>query len=330
MKAEFHRHLWWAAISFGLALAGGFAVLNHFNGSLLVGAIAASGAVAVLAALAARWNEHTSEAQQAIADDALRKSEERLDDFANAASDWLWEMDPELRFTYASDRFYELSGMSSSDFIGRRHDWFIENDPDNKELPQFLETLEARQPFRHFIFSEPVKTVAQGVGKSSERRWFRLSGTPKYATGGEFLGYCGTGTEITAEVQAREEAVESTVRFLDAIENVSDGIAFWDADDRFVLCNRRFRDQAGKAASTLVEGNTYDAHIRAILHHLPKPVAEEDREAWVTRRIDEHQNPPNAVEVYREGRWLLIRDDRSPDGSIVTVTTDITGVKERE
>lgn len=136
--------------------------------------------------------------------------------------------------------------------------------------------------------------------------------------------------DITEEVRAREEAVESTARLLDAIENVSDGIAFWDAADRFVLCNRRFRDQAGAAASTLVRGVNYETYLRAVMQTIDPPIPAGRREAWVAGRLAEHRNPPNAVEMQREGRWLLIRDDRSPDGSIVTVTTDITGVKRRE
>ncbi len=42
----------------------------------------------------------------------LRRSEERFRDFSAAASDVLWELDADLRHSYLSDRYYELTGKS--------------------------------------------------------------------------------------------------------------------------------------------------------------------------------------------------------------------------
>jgi PAS domain S-box-containing protein len=253
---------------------------------------------------------------------AERESAERLHDFTDAASDWLWEMDEDLRFTYASNRFYELSGLSPEDFIGRRQDLAAKAKPQNTEWRNHLTDLQHHRAFRDFTYRErsPDDTA----------HWFRLSGTPKFAPDGAFTGYRGTGTNITAEVRAREEAIESTLRFLDAMEHVTDGIAFWDAEDHFVLCNQRYRDQAGKAASLLVRGTSYEDFIRGILKMLERPPAVDDHDGWVKRRIAEHRTPGNAIEVHRDNRWFLIRDDRSPDGSIVSVVNDITEVKQRE
>ena len=253
---------------------------------------------------------------------AERESTERLHDFTDAASDWLWEMDENLRFTYASDRFYELSGLNPNDFIGRRQDLAAKAEPNNAEWRGHLDNLQQRRAFRDFTYPER--------GPDDSAHWFRLSGTPKFSHDGTFIGYRGTGTNITAEVRAREEALESTLRFLDAMEHVTDGIAFWDAEDRFVLCNQRYRDQAGKAASMLVRGTSYEDFIRGILKMLERPPAVDDHDGWVQRRVAEHRAPGNAIEVHRDNRWFLIRDDRSPDGSIVSVVNDITEVKQRE
>ncbi len=253
---------------------------------------------------------------------ALEASQQRLTDFAEAASDWLWEMDDELRFSYASDRFYEISGLDPKAFIGRRQDLAAKAEPDSQEWRNHLFDLGARRPFRDFTYGErhPDGHVL----------WFRLSGRPVFDDDGAFVGYRGTGTDITGEVRAREEAVESTQRFLDAIENVSDGIAFWDAQDRFLLCNRIFRTQAGEAKHLLVRGTRFEDYIRDVLKHTGRDVSPEEEELWVKRRVAERRNMPNAVEVLREGTWLLIRENRSPDGGSVSVTTDVTSLKQRE
>jgi len=253
---------------------------------------------------------------------ALARSEARTKDFAEASSDWLWEMDKNLVFTYVSDRFYKISGLSHDKFIGRQHDLMAELEPLSQEWQSHIKDLKWRRPFRDFTYSE---TLADGT-----KGWYRLSGRPVFSGDGDFLGYRGTGTDITGEVRAREEAVETTQRFLDAIENVSDGIAFWDDQNRFVLCNRRFRNQAGAATHILVRGAHYEDYIREVLKHQNLDLTEEEQDAWVQERLQEHHDAPSPVEVFRDGSWLLTRRSASPDGSSVSVTTDITELKQRE
>jgi PAS domain-containing protein len=50
---------------------------------------------------------------------ALRESEARFRDVTEAASDWIWEMDENLRFTYLSERFYALTGIAPQFVLGR-------------------------------------------------------------------------------------------------------------------------------------------------------------------------------------------------------------------
>ena len=53
--------------------------------------------------------------------DDLRESAERLQDFARAASDWFWEMDEQLRFSYFSERFTQVAvgrGIPGGDLDG--------------------------------------------------------------------------------------------------------------------------------------------------------------------------------------------------------------------
>ncbi len=47
---------------------------------------------------------------------------------------------------------------------------------------------------------------------------------------------------IRARQQADEELKKTQARMLDAIESISEGFSLYDADDRLVLCNSRYRD----------------------------------------------------------------------------------------
>jgi len=253
---------------------------------------------------------------------ALRNSEQRLTDFAEAASDWLWEMDESLRYSYVSDRFYTISGLTPKTFLGSMQKDLNITRVDSHEWLDHLAKLSQRLPFRDFAFAI---TRFDGV-----ELWFRLSGVPIFDDDDRFSGYRGTGTDITGEMRAREEAVETTLRFLDAIENVSDGIAFWNSDGKFALCNGIFRAQAGAAAHLLVRGTKYETYLQGLLDTGVIGLETEKHDAWIQRRLAERDDPPGAREVYRSGKWLLIRDGRSPDGNMVSVTTDITDLKQRE
>ncbi len=253
---------------------------------------------------------------------AYRESEIRLKNFTEVASDWLWEMDMALSYTYFSDRFYEITGYNSSAVIGYTQSRFYEGPANAPEWESHLHQLSSHQPFRDIVLRF---TVANG-----DVRWVRLSGTPVFDGTGNFTGYRGIGTDITNEIQAREEAMEITLRFLNSIENVSDGIAFWDSSDRFVLCNRIFRTQAADAGHLLVLGTPYEQYIRGLLETgaINKPKG--THETWLNKHLRQRQNQPSQVEVNRNGRWLLIHEGRSEDGSTVSVTTDITALKQNE
>ena len=59
-------------------------------------------------------------------EELLRESERRFRDYAESATDWLWEMDENLRWIYFSGRFGESTGSAPERFLGRTRREFIE------------------------------------------------------------------------------------------------------------------------------------------------------------------------------------------------------------
>src|SRR5690606_16270954 len=51
--------------------------------------------------------------------EALQASEVRFRDIAEAASDWLWETDEQLRLSYLSGRFESVTGYPAQNWLGR-------------------------------------------------------------------------------------------------------------------------------------------------------------------------------------------------------------------
>jgi len=128
------------------------------------------------------------------AQDAVQESEERLRDMADCSSDWLWEMGPDLTFTYISDRIEEFTGWPASHFIGRTRAAIGSSQIDGESWQAHLKTLEQRLPFRDFEFPN--------LKPDGSVHWVRTSGKPVFSASGRFLGYRGTSRDITAEKQA--------------------------------------------------------------------------------------------------------------------------------
>jgi PAS domain S-box-containing protein len=131
---------------------------------------------------------------------ALRESEQRFRDYAETASDWLWEAGPDHRVTRISEHVSDigfvpsgLAGLSRWDIATD-----IESEPEKWRLHRAM--IDAHQPFRDFVYT------VNGTGSPV---YVRTSGKPVFDAKGNFLGYRGTGTDITATIRAdhAEEAL---------------------------------------------------------------------------------------------------------------------------
>jgi adenylate cyclase len=131
--------------------------------------------------------------------------------------------------------------------------------------------------------------------------------------------------------RAEAEAQRAQAQLGEAIEAISEGFALYDADDRLVVCNTRFKEMYAGLAVEIQPGTQYETVLRAVAGTGIIPAAAESRDAWVTERLERHRNPKGAFEQQRGGgMWLKISERRTADGGIVGVFTDITDLKDRE
>jgi PAS domain S-box-containing protein len=127
--------------------------------------------------------------------------ERRLHDFAESGSDWFWEMDENLRFSYFSESFEAVTGVSPEKLLGKtRAETGIPNMP-VEAFNKHLSTLENQEPFRDFIHPRDKD--------DGTRVWLSISGKPVFSSDGRFLGYRGSGSDITALHEAQQELVEA-------------------------------------------------------------------------------------------------------------------------
>lgn len=120
-------------------------------------------------------------------------------------------------------------------------------------------------------------------------------------------------------------------RLAEAVESAAEFFSFYDAEDRLVYCNKKVREINRASPETLVPGTAFEAHIRALVAKGLIPEAAGREEEWIQERLLRHRNPGEPFELQRQdGIWLLVHEQRLPDGGIATLATNITKLKQTE
>jgi len=133
--------------------------------------------------------------ERKCAEEALRESEGKFRDYAETASDWFWEIGPDYKFTMLTENAF---GSHAAERIGTAcwdHALDLETEPEKWRLVR--ETLDSRKPFRDFVYC--------ALGGNGSPMYVRASGKPAFDANGEFRGYRGIGTDVTALMRAQEE-----------------------------------------------------------------------------------------------------------------------------
>ncbi|TWA97082.1 PAS domain-containing sensor histidine kinase [Bradyrhizobium stylosanthis] len=152
---------------------------------------------------------HVDVTEQFAAKDALHKafdelkaSEQRFRDYAETASDWFWETGPDHRITRISEHA-DSSSAPPTGVIGLPR-WDIP--PDAELEPEKWEehraALDAHVPFRDLIY--------RSKDRNGSPIYVRTSGKPFHDANGNFLGYRGVSSDVTAAI--RVEQAEEALR----------------------------------------------------------------------------------------------------------------------
>jgi PAS domain S-box-containing protein len=138
------------------------------------------------------------------AEQALCESEAKFRDFAETASDWLWETDAEYKLTALSDNAFGSDPAPRIGTVCWDSALDVETEPEKWRL--VWATLDSHKPFRDFVYC--------AAGGGGAPMYVKASGKPVFDRHGEFRGYRGTGTDVTAMVRAQR--AEASLRSVQA------------------------------------------------------------------------------------------------------------------
>ncbi|MGH7090788.1 MAG: histidine kinase dimerization/phospho-acceptor domain-containing protein, partial [Stellaceae bacterium] len=245
----------------------------------------------------------------------------RLKDFAEAAADWFWETDSELRFTRMTASSQLPDRAWSRQFLGLP----AERAEAAETWRPLVETMRARVPFRD------LRLVCRD-GEAT--LYLSLSGVPVF--GGEgFIGYRGIGRDLSLlkraedeRLRAERELAETSALLRATIDNMDCGLLVLDAELRIRLWNYRMHRHFADPAPELGIGRPVADMIHA--HTTDDPRRGEANLAFLRRVSDTRRAAVREMSIAASGRVIEMRAAPMPDGGLVVSYTDMSERKRVE
>ncbi|MBN9549746.1 MAG: PAS-domain containing protein, partial [Alphaproteobacteria bacterium] len=170
-------------------------------------------------------------------------SSEALLALVEAAADWIWETDAQLRFSWLSGSYQAATGVDPESTLGRLRLDFLKT-IGNGGATAYLDDIKACRPFRDFVF--------ELRGGRDDCRWISVTGSPRFDGTGQFIGYRGIGRNVTALASLFEDiAAGAPGRGDDGAHHLADlertldamqmGVVLLDARLDTLIINRSYR-----------------------------------------------------------------------------------------
>ncbi|MBT7636354.1 MAG: PAS domain S-box protein [Rhodospirillaceae bacterium] len=256
------------------------------------------------------------------AEQMLRQSVARLNDFAEASADFFWETNADLRYVYLSPVAEQSIGLDLDAFLGRTPREVIGAEFDVQDSLKFVDQcMQARQPFRNVEFWRPR---APDGGKV----WLRTSGTPYQDADGSFAGFRGSSTVITENRRAEEASRESERQFRLLASNIAGGLLYMDPDGRYRFVNKVYANWFGLGPEDFVGRTAKD-----VLGHEIEAQVQAHFAAALDGKTVTYEATRETIELGPRDVQVTNVPSVAADGSVEGVfalVTDVTDLKVRE
>jgi two-component system cell cycle sensor histidine kinase/response regulator CckA len=253
----------------------------------------------------------------------LEQSETRFRTLVESLSESIYRCDHDGVITYASPAVESLLGLPLKEIIGRRWSDFVLAE----EMPNHRGIVD------RVIRGESTSSVFRLRAADGSIRWVRSSVTPSMHNG-EFRGFQGIFSDITAQLTAEQASAEAQMlldrrnRFMAALmDTIPNAVFHKDTAGRYQGCNRAFE---------ILFDTTEEELIGKTAQEMWYP---DDATVFDTK--DEELLKNGGIQVYRttvqrygkESVEILyskciFRDEDGTPAGIVGVATDVTEIRD--
>ncbi len=255
---------------------------------------------------------------------------ERLSEIARRTTNLVIVTDANRRIEWVNTAFERTTGWTLEDVKGRNPGKLLQSDrTDPKTVTQLRDALDR---------AAPVQVEILNKSRQGREYWLSIDIQPLHDDDGGLQGFFAVEVDITDQRQQAEslreaagEAALARANLEQAVEALQDGFVLYDADDRLVICNSRFREIYELSAPAIVTGASFESIVRYGLKvgQYPEALGREDE--WLAESLVQHSEPDRVLEQQLlDGSWLRVFEKAMPDGGRVELRVDITELKQAE
>ena len=173
--------------------------------------------------------------EQRQAKSAYLEKEEKFRALIEAVSDWIYEVDLNGVYTYASPKVKNVMGYSPEEVVGRPIVDFMPENEVAHTLKFFKDITGAQESFSGFVNTH--------IHKDGRHISLETNGAPFFDSSGTLIGYWGLGRDITNRVISEEELKKSEEKWRSLAENAPNIVLILDREG--IPCtNESFRGEA--------------------------------------------------------------------------------------
>ena len=248
----------------------------------------------------------------------LRESRKRFRSLVETTSDWIWEVDRNGVYTYASPKVEALLGYVPEEVIGKTP----------FDLMPAEEAERLTELFRAFIESRKSFQALENTNlhKDGRRVVLETSGVPIFDDSGEFVGYRGIDRDITEHKQEEEEIRRAAQEWKTTFASITDMVSIHDKDGKLLRVNKAFANAFGTEPEEFIGKACYE-----VVHGTKKPWPECPMKQMLETKkpvVAEFFEP--RLGIYLEVSGSPILNEEGEFVAFVHVTKDITERKRME
>jgi len=253
------------------------------------------------------------------AEQVLRDSEERFQDAFFCAADWIWEVDINGKYTFASGKVEELLGYHPDNLIGQAVWTLMPADEAKRVKDIFQQTVLKKEPI------VDLKNI--NLHRNGRKVTLLTNAVPVFDENGNLQGYRGADKDITdiEHIRVQQKEVEEQLQMLAQIS--PSGIWQTDMEGNNVYVSSRWSEITGISAEKALGGGW----SRAIHPDDLQDVKDGWYLAATTKGMDTYRSEFRFITPDQKTVWVLCIATKIPSGKgWVGTITDITDLKTAE
>lgn len=231
--------------------------------------------------------------------------------------------DAEGRFVAANPATAQLMGAHSPDALIGKTDFDFYKDA--------TATTFAEDEAEALSHEQPVTLEQEFISPEGKRVWLSTLKVPVRSTDGQPIALITHNRDITQRKRLEQDLKATQERLATAMEQMADGLAMFDSEDRLVFCNSHYRSFFPRTGDLRVPGMPLRTILRAAIDRGEQlDIPPDGIEQWMDDVISTLKTA-GEEEVHRyDGHWLHIRTSPMSDGNAMVVISDITRLKQAE